>query len=94
MYKQFKKDSSTKLKINGLGDNSEVTYVNTEYNIAVVSKNGTILGISKGSTDVLVIVTQGEYLTGILCTQIAVQNNAFRNFTFKHTFVTPYSLLK
>lgn len=60
MYKQVKKGSSTKLKISGLDKKSEVTYVNVNTKVAVISKDGTISGISKGSTDVLAIVTQGN----------------------------------
>ena len=63
MYKQVKKGSSTQLKLSGLDDNSEVTYVNANSNIAVISMDGTsgtISGVKKGNTDVLAIVTQGN----------------------------------
>jgi len=63
MYKQVKKGSSTQLKLSGLDDNSEVTYVNANSNVAVISMDGTIgtiTGVQKGNTDVLAIVTQGN----------------------------------
>lgn len=61
MYKQVKKGSSTKLNISGLDDNAEVTYVNSDSNVAVISKDGTISGVNQGSTDILAIVTQGNF---------------------------------
>lgn len=60
MYKRVKKGYSTKLKISGLDKKSEITYVNVNTKVAIISKDGTISGISKGSTDVLAIVTKGN----------------------------------
>ncbi len=58
MYKQLKKDSSTKVDISGLSKNARITYVNTDSNIAYISKYGTITGLKKGNTDILAIVDQ------------------------------------
>jgi len=63
MYKQVKKGSSTQLKLSGLDNNAEVTYVNANSNVAAISMDGTtgtITGVQKGNTDVLAIVTQGN----------------------------------
>lgn len=48
------------MKINNVLKNDEVTYVNSDSNVAVVSNDGTIYGVSKGSTDILAIVTRGN----------------------------------
>jgi hypothetical protein len=59
MYKQVKVGASTKLDIVGLTEDTKVTYVNVDSNIANISADGVIKGLEKGSTDVLAIVTQG-----------------------------------
>ena len=60
MYKQLKVGTSTKLSISGLDKDATVMYINMDSDIAVASKDGTITGITKGSTDVMAIVSKGD----------------------------------
>ncbi|BCJ93536.1 hypothetical protein acsn021_11050 [Anaerocolumna cellulosilytica] len=60
LYKQIKQGADEKLTLDNITKDSVVTYMTTNADIATVSDHGVITGVKKGSTDVTVLVTQGN----------------------------------